>query len=117
MKNAVPERLVPGLVLTAAWRMLAVIAVLASVRPVVGQSAPGRETHWIGSWYAAPVARTDAAPAPAQTAAPASAPAAVPAPPPLPPGILAVAPGQVVPGGAQSLLQDRKSTRLNSSHT
>ena len=110
MKNAVPERLVPGLVLTAAWRMLAVIAVLASVRPVVGQSAPGRETHWIGSWYAAPVARTDAAPAPAQTAAPASAPAAVPAPPPLPPGILAVAPGQVVPEGAQSLLHFNNQT-------
>lgn len=78
---------------------------LAGAASVPGQAAQNQQ-HWVGTWSASTTERVDQ-PAAAAPTAPASANA-----PPLviPPAVLAVAPGQVLPVGTQSPLHFNEQT-------
>jgi lysophospholipase L1-like esterase len=73
--------------------------------PPVVAARPNGDRHWIGSWFAASVARPDP-PAPASNPTP--SPNASPLP--IPPAVLAVAPREVLPVGGQSPLHFHNQT-------
>jgi lysophospholipase L1-like esterase len=108
MKEPGPDRPLSDARRTARWWIVATCLSLSVGRPVLGQAAQGGEAHWIGSWYNAPAARVE----PAAPAAPATSVQGAPAPavPPLPPGVLAVAPNQVLTVGGQSPLHFSNQT-------
>lgn len=80
-------------------------AALVAQPPVLGQSAE----HWLGTWFASSTARVDQPAAPVQGAQ-ISAAGTVAIALVLPPAVLAVAPGQVLPIGGQSPLHFHNQT-------
>jgi lysophospholipase L1-like esterase len=106
MKAISLDRSVAGRCPAAGWRIVVATACLVAGRPALGQAGQGGESRWLGSWYNAPVGRIEPATTPAQS--PPATPAAEA--PPLPPGVLAVAPNQVLVAGAQSPLHFKDQT-------
>lgn len=94
--------------IASAVAFVAVIGVFAARQPLDGQGAAGTQ-RWVGTWFAAPTARADPPGGGRQGAA--NAPDLV-----IPPAVLDVAPGQILPVGAQSPLHFKNQTLRQIAH-
>ena len=94
----------------AAAVAFAVMVALGVQHPLDAQDARAAP-HWVGTWFAALTARVDQAGARQGAAPAANAPVLV-----IPPAVLAVAPGQVLPVGGQSPLHFKNQTLRQIAH-
>ena len=111
MSKATTPARVSGVRIATAVVFAAMVALFGVQSPLDGQG-PRAGQHWIGTWFAAPTARADQPGGARQGGAPvANAPDLV-----VPPAVLAVVPGDVLPVAGQSPLHFKNQTLRQITH-